>query len=63
MPLFLAVPVIHSSGAYIATAGGAYIAGTMSATAAGAMIAGNAVVIGATTAAAAVTGFVTGFMI
>ena len=42
MPLpLLALPVIHSAGGWIASAGGSYIAGTLSSTWAGAFIAGN----------------------
>jgi hypothetical protein len=40
LPL-LALPVIHSAGGWIASAGGSYIAGTLSSTWAGAFIAGN----------------------
>ncbi|QUJ75696.1 hypothetical protein KDD17_12110 [Sulfitobacter albidus] len=42
MPLFaLAIPVIHSSGAWIAYAGSGYLAGTLSSTWIGAFILGN----------------------
>ena len=40
---FIAIPLLHSSGAWIAsTAAGGYIAGTLSTTWVGAFIAGNA---------------------
>lgn len=43
MPLpLLAIPVIHSSGAWIASAGGSFLGGTLSSSWAGAFIAGNA---------------------
>jgi len=43
MPLFaLAIPVLHSSGAWIAYAGSGYLAGTLSGTWVGAFILGNA---------------------
>lgn len=42
MPLpLLAIPVIHSSGAWIASAGGSFLGGTLSSSWAGAFIAGN----------------------
>lgn len=41
----LAYPVLHSSGAYIAYAGGGYLAGTLSSTWIGAFILGNAGVL------------------
>ena len=43
MPLFaVAIPVLHSSGAWIAYAGSGYLAGTLSASWTGAFILGNA---------------------
>lgn len=41
----LAIPVLHSSGAWIATAGGAYLAGTLSSTWIGSFILGNATLL------------------
>lgn len=42
MAIFLAVPVVHSAGGYIASAGGSYLAGTLSSSWFGAFLAGNA---------------------
>jgi len=43
MPPFIVIPILHSSGAWIAsTAAGGYIAGTLSTTWVGAFVAGNA---------------------
>jgi len=39
--LTLAIPVVHSSGAWIASSGGAYVAGTLSSSWVGAFVAGN----------------------
>lgn len=53
IPLALAIPVIHSSGAWIAYAGTGYLAGTLSSTWIGTFILGNA---GIFTAAGLVSG-------
>jgi hypothetical protein len=46
MPLpLLAIPVIHSSGAWIASAGGSFLGGTLSSSWAGAFIAGNSALL------------------
>lgn len=46
MPLpLLAIPVIHSAGGWIASAGGSYLGGTLSATWAGAFISGNSALL------------------
>jgi hypothetical protein len=59
LPPLIAVPLLHSSGAWIAsTAAGGYVAGTLSSTWIGAFIAGNAGVLsalGITSAAGALT--------
>ena len=39
---FLAIPVLHSSGAFIAYSGTGYLAGTLSSTWLGAFVMGNA---------------------
>ena len=60
---FIAIPVVHSAGGWIAsTAAGGYLAGTLSSTWAGAFIAGNATALaaGATAAATGVAGYLTG---
>ena len=46
MPLpLLAIPVVHSAGGWIASAGGSYLGGTLSATWAGAFISGNSALL------------------
>ena len=55
--VLLAIPVIHSSGAWIAASGGSYIAGTLASTWVGSFVAANTVAVATTvasTAAAAV---------
>ena len=49
---FIAIPVAHYAGGYIAYSGTGYLAGTLSTTWAGAFIAGNATALGATAASA-----------
>ena len=52
---FIAVPIVHSAGGWIAsTAAGGYIAGTLSTTWIGAFIAGNSVLAGAIGGATAI---------
>jgi hypothetical protein len=48
MPLpLLAIPVLHASGAWIASAGGCYLAGTLSSTWIGAFVLGNTALVSA----------------
>ena len=51
--VFLAIPVAHAAGGWIAYAGTGYVAGTLSATWAGCFVAANATAIGTITAATA----------
>lgn len=66
MPLpLLAIPVVHSAGGWIASAGGSYLAGTLSGSWAGAFIAGNSALlsgigIGASAVGAGAAAVVTG---
>ncbi len=46
MAIFLAIPVVHSAGGYIASAGGSYLAGTLSSSWLGAFVAGNSAFLG-----------------
>ncbi|MCE2516607.1 MAG: hypothetical protein J4F41_01975 [Alphaproteobacteria bacterium] len=48
LSLTIAIPVLHSSGGWIASAAGSYIAGTLSSTWIGAFVAGNASIVAIT---------------